>query len=77
MKHNLLLSDSIPLLANYLDDHGALSVAFVRKHLKVSLVEAKDILEEVTKQFENVYWHKEKWIIIEGREKELPPTFWK
>lgn len=71
------LSDPIPYLVSALNHHGVLSVSFVRKNLKVSYDEAKEILDAVVKEYENVYWHKEKWIIIEGREKDLPKKFWK
>ena len=71
------LSDPVPYLVSALNLHGVLSVSFVRKNLRVSYEEAKDILEAVVNEYENVYWHKEKWIIIKGREKDLPKTFWR
>lgn len=55
-----------------LSDYGFLSVAVLMRHYRIQKQLALGILQLIVDDHMNVYWLKGNWVVINGREEELP-----
>jgi len=55
-----------------LNEHGMLSTSYLMASYKVTRSQALKILQQIIDDHMNVYWYSTHWIVINGREDELP-----
>jgi hypothetical protein len=56
----------------FLNLFGVLSIVFIESKFMTTRERARQLLQQIVDDYMNVYWLKDNWIVINGREDDLP-----